>query len=82
MTVCVSPIFKGAWNPREELGLNWLCRFLDLAAWHNDRRFASYDERDAQLRLLAAGLPEIVAAARARGKDLWPELARFSSRSP
>jgi hypothetical protein len=74
MTVCVSPQFGGAWNPKEEAGLAWLCRALGLPAWHGERRYASYDERDAHIRELAARLPDLVAAAKARGAGLWSEV--------
>ena len=74
MTVSVSPEFSGAWNPRKEVGLGWLCRSLDLAAWHADRRYASYDERDAHIRELAVRLPWILGSAKGRGASLWPEV--------
>jgi hypothetical protein len=80
MTVCVAPQFSGAWNPPGELGLTWLCRFLRVPDWDGARRYASYDERDAHLRLLAQRLPELVAAAKAQGASLWRELADFFGR--
>jgi hypothetical protein len=77
MTVCVTPEFRGAWNPEAELGLTWLCRFLGLPDWDGARRYRSYDERDEHIRLLADRLPGLAAAAKARGDRLWPELAAF-----
>jgi hypothetical protein len=80
MTVCAAPRFADAWNPEREVGLTWLCRSLALPDWDGGRRFVSYDARDLHLRDLAARLPAIVAASKARGPSLWPDVQALVER--